>query len=272
MSYYNCRVFGSPTTLPYQINRATYAVSPVFIWSRPGPEPLYRHAVMRDFYVSLELPAFEKARTLRGFLEAVAAKGVMTLLFYFGVVLLIPLLMLPRVFHARRTRFLVWTTAAFFVAVLPNAFGAPHYYAPATCLLYAILLISFRHLWAWRPGGQPVGRSLVQTIPLLSVLLCLLHLALTPMTSAAGVPRASIQHELEKYPGPQLAIVRYAATHSLTSVEWVYNAADIDAAKVVWAREMSADQNRELVKYFKDRKVWLVEPDSAPVRVSAYAP
>jgi hypothetical protein len=55
-------------------------------------------------------------------------------------------------------------------------------------------------------------------------------------------------------------------------VEWVYNAADIDAAKVVWAREMSPDRNRELMTYFSNRKVWLVEPDCTPVRVSAYVP
>jgi hypothetical protein len=84
--------------------------------------------------------------------------------------------------------------------------------------------------------------------------------------------RARIQQELENYPGPQLAIVRYAPEHNPLSVEWVYNAADIDAAKVVWAREMASVQNRELIRYFNNRKVWLVEPDSARVKVSPYVP
>jgi hypothetical protein len=106
----------------------------------------------------------------------------------------------------------------------------------------------------------------------LSSLLCVVHLAWIPVTSDAGLPRARIQQELEHYPGPQLAIVRYAPTHDPLSVEWVYNAADIDAAKVVWAREMQSVQNRELIKYFNNRKVWLVEPDSTPVKVSPYVP
>jgi hypothetical protein len=272
MSYYNYRVFGSPTTLPYQVNRATYAVSPVFVWQERRPEPLYRHTVMRDFYVSWELPVYEKARTLRGFFEGIATKLGMILHFYFGAVLLIPLLMLARVFRDRRARLLIWAAATFFLGILPNAFSVPHYFAPATCLLYAVLLIAFRHLWAWRPGGQPVGRSLVQVIPLLSVLLCAIHAAWIPFTSDSGLPRARIQQELENHPGTQLAIVRYAPTHNPLSVEWVYNSADIDAAKVVWAREMTSVQNAELIQYFNNRKIWLVEPDSTPAKVSPYVP
>jgi hypothetical protein len=43
--------------------------------------------------------------------------------------------------------------------------------------------------------------------------------------------------------------------------EWVYNEADIEGAKVVWAREMDTGQNRKLLEYFKDREVWVVEVD-----------
>jgi hypothetical protein len=41
---------------------------------------------------------------------------------------------------------------------------------------------------------------------------------------------------------------------------------------VVWARELRADGNRELLQYFHDRKAWLVEPDFNPPRVSSYSP
>ena len=43
-------------------------------------------------------------------------------------------------------------------------------------------------------------------------------------------------NELEGYPGSQLAIVRYASDHAPFD-DWVYNAANIDKSKVVWARE-----------------------------------
>ena len=64
-------------------------------------------------------------------------------------------------------------------------------------------------------------------------------------------------------------IVRYSPEHNPID-EWVYNAADIDRSKVIWAREMDAANNCELMQYYKDRKVWLVQPDTTPTSVSPY--
>jgi hypothetical protein len=88
-------------------------------------------------------------------------------------------------------------------------------------------------------------------------------------TEPLGLARARVAAELGHYSGKQLAIVRYSANHNVFD-EWVYNDADVDKSSVVWAREMDEPADGELVKYFSDRRVWLVEPDSVPPRVSAY--
>jgi hypothetical protein len=67
--------------------------------------------------------------------------------------------------------------------------------------------------------------------------------------------------------GKHLVIVRYADDHP-PFAEWIFNAADIDASPVIWAREMA--DNQPLLKYFDDRKVWLLEPDKQPLKLQPY--
>jgi hypothetical protein len=78
-----------------------------------------------------------------------------------------------------------------------------------------------------------------------------------------------VERRLQQLPGGQIAIVRYTKDHNPQD-EWVYNAADIDHSKVIWAREMDPASNEELFQYYGDRKVWLVQPDTEPVSISPY--
>jgi hypothetical protein len=81
--------------------------------------------------------------------------------------------------------------------------------------------------------------------------------------------RASVIEQLRHYPGRHLVIVRYAATHP-PEMEWVYNQADIDDSKIVWARDMGPAENAELIRYFNDRTVWLLQPDES-LQVTRYS-
>ena len=84
-----------------------------------------------------------------------------------------------------------------------------------------------------------------------------------------GAQRARTLAKLASYVGPQLAIVRYAPGHSYFD-EWVYNSPNIDKSKVVWARDMGGAANQELLRYFQNRTVWLVQPDFDPPRITPY--
>ena len=77
--------------------------------------------------------------------------------------------------------------------------------------------------------------------------------------------------KLEQLPGQHLLMVRYSDHHNIHD-EWVYNGADIDGAKVVWARELDEEQNEKLFAYFRDRQIWLVEPDVNNILVKPYTP
>jgi len=67
-------------------------------------------------------------------------------------------------------------------------------------------------------------------------------------------------------------MVRYGPNHFLDQ-DWVYNRANIDASKVVWAREMEqAADNADLQAYFHDRVCWILEPDVDQLRLTPCPP
>jgi len=288
LGYYDARAFGNPLTLPYSADREAYAVAPYWIWQSPRPEPVYRHALMREFYVGVELAYANRLHTTAGFLkETFLFKPLRALLFFSGVLFLPLLVMMRRVLLDRRIRLLVVCMALVIGGVLLETWLIPHYWAAITPCLYAIGLQAMRHLSQVRSGGQPTGAGLVRfllvsCVALAGIRLCAgpLHLTLAPWPSAAwasewygpgrlGLPRAGVARDLEAMPGRQLAIVRYAPGHSPID-EWVYNAANIDGSKVIWARDMDAASNQELLRYYSDRKAWLVEPDATPAAVAPY--
>lgn len=283
MAYYNYRVFGSVFTLPYTLNRHTYASAPHFLWQKPRPEPAYRHAVMRDFYSNFELSEFLKARSVPGFLLATTVKLVTVELFFFGFIMLLPIAALPRVLRDKRTRPLLFIAGFFAVGLAIETWLIPHYVAPLTAVIYAVFLQCLRHMRTWRFDGRRIGIVLARAVPATCCILCVirlyaapLHLGLAPQrfssrawfgTYPFGLERAHLLSNLERLPGKQLVLVRYSARHDSLK-EWVYNAADIDASRVVWAREMNASEDAKLLAYFSDRRAWLVEPDCTPVRVT----
>jgi hypothetical protein len=242
---------------------------------------------MKEFYERDELDFYHKIHSTSGFVPETLLKASKGVLFYAGFVLLPPLIMLHRVLLDRRIRFLVVCLLVLAAGQLTEIFFFPHYLAPFTAAFYAIGLQAMRHLRLWTLGDQPVGVTMVR----LTVALCVflagvglfaeplhLNLPVWPVTWAfewygpnncSGQARRRVEAGLEPLLGKQLVIVRYAPGHDPMN-EWVYNAADIDDSKVVWAREMDEAGNLELIHYYKDRTVWLVQPDSNPASVSLY--
>jgi hypothetical protein len=285
LGYYDYRAFGSPLTLPYTVGRATYATAPYFIWQKARSEPAYRHAVMRTYYRDTELKIAEESRTLSGYLHMKVILACGSVLFFAGVALLPPLIMLRRVFTDKRVRFLVLCVLVLMAGMALQIFLLPHYLAPFAAAFYAIGLQAMRHLKQWRFEGKPTGLALVRLIVTICVIMTglrlsagPLHLALPEYPAAAwnftwygpdhfGTQRVRVEESLRKLPGNQLAIVRYSSLHNPFN-EWVYNSAEIDTSKVIWAREMTVSDNLELIRYYHDRTVWLIEPDVTPARVT----
>jgi hypothetical protein len=279
LGYYDYRAFGSPFTLPYTVNRATYARVPYYIWQPLRPEPNYHHQELRRFYDYVELDTYTRVSSLPGTVGTLPIKLLGGLLFFAGLALMPPIIMFRRVLLDRRVRFLVLCVPLLMAGMSIEVFLIPHYLAPFTGAFYAIGLQAMRHLRVWRPGGQPTGATIVRLCVALCLMLAVIRSFDRPLRFPIqewppaewalgwygpdhfGVQRAGVEHILEQLPGLQLVLVRYSPKHNPYD-EWVYNAADIDHSKVIWAREMDDASNRELLHYYKNRTAWLVQPDN----------
>jgi hypothetical protein len=283
MGYYHWRVTGNPLRMPYQANRDQYAPARIFVWERPLPVPVYRTGAMRDFYVGWELAQFMEAKNPIGFARNTFDKGAEFWLFFLAPAFTLPLLFLRRIRTDRRIRPLLIIGAISLAGMALNTWFYPHYAAPITGIIYAVVLQGMRHMRAGFRRGSPAGLLMARTIPVICLATAALRVCAQPLSfympptwpmtwyhvPAGNTERARVLDQLSREPGRQLAIVRYQPTHNFFE-EWVYNDATIDTSRVVWAHELDAQSNRTLLQYFHDRRAWLVDADHRPATVSPY--
>ena len=276
MGYFYWRVTGSPFRMTYAVNRETYAVVPYFVFFSKRAVPEYHHAVMRDYYAGWEVAQFDEARTISGFIRRTATKTLQLWRFYFGPAFSLPLIALPWIVRDRRMKLALVAGAVFCMGWLVETWTFLHYVAPATGLVYLILIQCMRHLRLFRRDGRQIGLLLVRAVPIVCVGMIIFRLAgitahapLEPRWPVGNLDRVAVIEKLSKIPGDHLVIVRYGPDHNVDR-DWIYNAPDIDRARIVWARDMGKGQNQELLEYFRSRHAWLMLGDDSPPNLEPY--
>ena len=298
MGYYFWRTTGSPLTPPYLVYKHTYNPVPLFPWQSLKPIPAYRHALMRDSYLKyFALPQYEATQTVMGFAAVAVKYAAFFWSFFLGPLFTLPLgfalLILPSGFSWRDvhpdTRFLLLVCGVtLFGEALPTAYS-PHYSAPITCAILALVLIAMRRLRPWHWRGKPAGLFITRAVPSLCLLFFLMPVGARilqgptflsqpnqgMLTWCSAMPsnteRAALLAKLRQLPGRQLVFVRQHDVDSNSSPSYIYNRADIDSAKVVWAYDMGPAENRKLIQYFKNRRAWLLDADAHPPRLLPYS-
>jgi len=81
--------------------------------------------------------------------------------------------------------------------------------------------------------------------------------------------RARVASLLERTPGQHLVIVHQRRIYD-GGRDWVYNDAKIDASKIVWARDMGWEKNKELVSYFHSRQAWYIDQSDGLFQLHPY--
>jgi 4-amino-4-deoxy-L-arabinose transferase-like glycosyltransferase len=259
--YYNFRVTGHLFELPYVAYEQQYAAAPPLLIQSPRPVPTGIPIEMQEYARQVELPHFNRQRSLRGFVTSVAQKSCDLLgdiagakpgsLWFMLACAMMLALAVPIALAIRRNRGLwivltsILCTAA---ATMISNWTRSQYVAPAVGAVLILVVSAARELAYWsKAAGWLVLMFAIFVFAALSV------------RSAGNVDqgsgRARIALSLAKEPGRQLVLVRYLPHHRVDD-EWVENEADIDHAKTVWARDPGPGQDRDLLDYFRDRTVW----------------
>jgi hypothetical protein len=273
MGYYNWRLTGNPLLFPHTLNVRLYNSAPVFVWDTLQPSRVYNNQQFEDFYTGWAREEYQ--RNWSDFVKVSSEKidRYHPVFFWTGALLVLP--GLPFAFRDRRMRLLAIVFLFGLFAVFSVAWSNAHYAAPLTCVLYALIVQAIRHLRTVRLAGRPVGLALSWVVVLLlaaDTARAVVDRECDPQqwTCWGDPSRLALQKKMEEMPGKHLIVVRYVKDHNVHD-EWVYNGADIDGAKVLWARELSPEQNARLFAYFKDRQIWLVTPDIDNTSLQPYS-
>jgi hypothetical protein len=275
LALYFRQITGSPFATTYSISQKEYGWPMGLAWVKPRPIQ-HRHVEMERYY-RYEIDENGKVDSPLHFLQFLTFRVQEYWRFYLGPALSVPLAMLPFVWRRRRLRIVFIGFFAAFGAVMLEGASSPHYLAPATAAIILLVVECFRQLRL-----KPRGLALARALPLMLVLVLTLRLGAEalhlPYTQALNYQswcckvrvddsKDRIKEYLEAQPGRHLVFVR-PKSDEMNLFQWIYNRADIDSAKIVWARDMGDVENARLERYFEGRKVWMVDPNVQPATIT----
>jgi hypothetical protein len=259
---HNHAVTGSFTKFPYTLSQRENGVPQGFVWQSALPPPQFRFPEMREVYFwqlqQEQRTSLSRARsTARSIWE-----------FFVGPWFTLPLLLTPFVLRDRHVAFAWGLLSCAAAASLLYPFFFPHYIAAYSCVFAFCIIRGLMVLSRWSIRGRTIGRWLALFIILGSLLDKPLNRTL--IKDIVGGHRATrvvnsrgyIDDLLKSRGGAHVVFVRYGANH-MFSDEWVYNAADIDAAPIVWCRWMGSRDDSEVRRYYPDRQFWIVDVDGS---------
>ena len=259
----NKEVTGSWATLPYSLSQYQYGVPASFTFQ---PYPVPHRELTREQDLDYKMQRAFRAReidTAGTYFQRLIYR-VRYLRFFVHPPLYLALIVFIAGIRSYRGVWPALTLLIFALGTNFYPFFQSQYIAGATCLFVLISVEGLRMLSRW-PAGAMAARALFY--------LCLAQFVFSYGTYKQPNPesRLQIQGQLAKVPGKLLVLVRYWPQHIFQN-EWVYNAADMDSARVVWARDLGDTEDQQVMKYYPDRTVLLLEPDARPARLTRYGP
>ena len=274
--YYNWRVTGNPLVMGYNLSMQRYGLA-LFPWQSTNAANPPANGNLTAFYEAQHL-WFRTHHTPIGFLYTRMVAFGRFWAFYLSPLFTLSFLALPALAYSTRRRWVLIAGVFCVICMALNPWFLPHYAAPLMGLLLVALIQAARMACVTRAGGKRPFAIAVRAMPAICVAVFMLRAAMPLLhmqlpdgafempwysTPAGNQNRAAVQDRLEHEAGRHLVLVRYEPSH-LASIEWVYNAARIDEAKVIWAHDLDSAANARLLSYYAGRRVWRLDADTNP--------
>ncbi|MDR3701879.1 MAG: hypothetical protein P4L56_19675 [Candidatus Sulfopaludibacter sp.] len=282
--FHNKAVTGSWTALPEKLSQDQYGV-PAALTFQSNPVPVRELTPQQALDYRMQL-GFRGSRgeTLRSYLERLEYRVRYYRFFFFPPLYLA---LAAFLFTLRKDRHGWVALACLLFALGVNFFPAfqLHYVAAVTCLFVLMSVAGLEALSTLVVRGQPAGADTARLLLLLCagqfVLWYGLHVADRSALSLALRPyetwdninhgnperRIYVDQQLAQIPGRLLVLVRYSPLHPFQD-EWVYNGANVADSRIVWARDLGPEADRQLEALYPGRNVLLFEPDARPPRIT----
>jgi hypothetical protein len=259
MAGYNNALTGHWWLHPYVHHENMYAAQPIFLLQerQADAEPEFRHEELKRLHTGADKPS---AANPGSAFSSSSARRIRN--FFAGRGLVVAWLTGALIGLARAEGImLVGSLALATLALALLHFFQIHYAATITGPVFALIAMGLERIDAIGRNGRRIGSAfclaVLATVPW-AFYVEIRHLPL--VHTAFGYDpfyfrRRVVVEKLKATPGTDLVVVSDGPGHSLHR-DWVYNDADIDAADIVWARDMGAERNREILDYYPDRVKW----------------
>ena len=279
LGVYNRSVTGSALESPYVAYRQHYGTPQSYWWQPPVIVASFDHRELKANYQD-QLQYWKRRYSATALWESTWRRLRDFWRFFIGPFLTPAALF--ALFAVRRKKVRRW-----FVISLPFILDHATYHAwypqqsaSETVLIVLLIVEGWRELRVWRRSsgtGLALSRNLTGGLAAACALLSAGLVIVPALPSSWGVlrrvwdtmntspsARTLAIRRLNRIPGKHLVFVNYGPTHPWYE-EWVFNGADLNQSRIVFARMCRPESDRRLITAMSDRDVWIASPDAGPL-------
>ncbi len=267
IAFYNYTVTQNPLLLPYSLQHSRFHKVPLFVFQKPvEPKaeipPVIKKlderwlAELRSDYKNPLTAVVSTAERIPIYLVWLTRSPFLLILFLYGLVVLAK--------GAKKDfgKNLIIILAIFLAALFLTTFKGDRFLAPIVGIAFVSITLAAKMLYL----KMVFGKYLILFLPLIvggGFVFGLFWLESKrnplPVIENNFLSRGQIVNFLSAQGGKHLVFLETSEANPADARFYVYNEAEMNAASIIWAHNLSESENEVLIDYHQNRKIWLLK-------------